>query len=320
MNKIIIKYLIFIFLSAANYACSKNGSSPASETNNPDLLTGFNQNWAFLPPLNNTVFINNIIQLKPRLIRYPGGTVTHSWNWRNGTYNPPRANDFVHPIGDIKTLVDVTNVKIVFDLDVVNSSLTDQITMLDSVQKLGVPVEYIELGNELYANNHGYEVQFPDGNAYADTVNNWVPVLRAKYPTAKIAALHIGKLTNNTRQLNWNQQVTSSINDIDAFTYHIYIDSAENFEQRKSRFLSAYYNPGNKPIWITEYGNLNPYTQPDYLQELTKLADYVESFPLVRIALNHALVSTTTDRSKLEKATLGNTFTAEGLMFTSRVQ
>lgn len=324
MNNPVLKKITIIALIAASFAFQTNKMLSVSYKNNSldtnKVLIGFNQNWTFLPPLDNPVFINNIRKLSPAILRYPGGTVTHGWNWRTGKFNKFRPTDFVHPIGDVKKLIDDLGVKFVFDLDVVNSSVQDQIAMLDSLHSLGVPIEFIELGNELYAANHGYEVPFPDGTAYADTVNAWVPKLRHAYPNAKIAAVHIGKTSDKPRQSTWNEKVTKGIKDIDAFTYHIYIDEGKNFEARKTRFLAAYYNPQHKSIWFTEYGNMNAYTKDDYLSELNKLANYVETFPGAKIVLNHTLVTNKTDRTKLERSTKGNTFSAEGEFFIKRAR
>ncbi|MCO6497998.1 MAG: glycosyl hydrolase 53 family protein [Chitinophagaceae bacterium] len=287
---------------------------PAS-TEKDKKLTGFNQNWRYLPSLDNETFINNIKMLAPEVIRYPGGTVAHGWNWRTGTHIKPEPKDFVHPIADVKDLINKTGVRIVFNLDIVYSSLDDQVEMLNTAKSMGVKIEFIELGNEIYSKLHGYENQFPDGYAYADTVNSWVPRLRKEFPDAKIAALHIGKPSTIERQLTWNRQVTEKVRDIDAFTYHIYISPNADFEKRKEQFLSAYYNPNKIPIWVTEYGNMADYTKKGYLDELRKLVNYVESFPEVTMALNHAMVSAGINRSKLLRSDNGVKFTDEGRMF-----
>ncbi len=314
----IISLVVIIFsCKSTNKILSETGANKHEASN---IIIGFNQNWSFLPPLNSPVFISNIKKLKPEMIRFPGGTIAHHWDWRTGKFDKPREKDFVHPIGDVKQLVDSVPVKIIFDLDIVNGTVDDQIAMLDSVHSLGVPIEYIELGNELYSRIHGYETEFPDGNAYADTVNAWVPKLRNAYPKAKIAALHIGKTSDLPRQKTWNEQVVKRVKDIDAFTYHIYISEGQDFEKRKAIFFGAYFNPDKKPLWITEYGNLNEATKEDYLVELSKLVEFVESLPGVTIALNHAMVSVGVNRSKIERSTLGNTFTKEGEMFVERAK
>lgn len=307
--------LLFFTSSCATSQETQTQSKKKEPHQQSNLLTGFNQNWRYLPSLDNTTFINNIKELAPQTIRYPGGTVTHGWHWRTGTHKDPLPEDFIHPIEDVKKLVDLTGVKIVFDLDVVYSTLEDQLAMLEKANALGVDVEFIELGNELYSRLHGYEKWFPDGNAYADTVNVWVPKIRAAFPKAKIAAVHIGKPGTNQRQLTWNEQTAKRIKDIDAFTYHIYIPEKKDFEFRKKQFLDVYYNPDNKPVWVTEYGNMANYNSPGYLENLKKLVDFVESYPPITMALNHAMVSAGINRSKLTRKENGTKFTDEGKMF-----
>src|SRR5690606_1739044 len=110
------------------------------------VITGFNQNWIDLPQLDNPVLIQNINALAPKMIRYPGGTVTHIWSWSTGKTTTNHTQDELHLIGDIKQLVHYTGVKMIFVLDIVNRTVHDQITMLDSIHSLGVPIEFIELG------------------------------------------------------------------------------------------------------------------------------------------------------------------------------
>lgn len=63
--------------------------------------------------------------------------------------------------------------------------------MLTAIEKLGVEIKYIELGNELYAQDDNYKKVFPTGKDYALRVNEWLPELKKKFPNSKIAALFI---------------------------------------------------------------------------------------------------------------------------------
>ncbi|MCO6497997.1 MAG: hypothetical protein J5I50_10070 [Chitinophagaceae bacterium] len=321
--KIFLLPLLALTLFCASCKSSKTTDTgkPANTSAHPNkVLIGFNQNWRFLPSLDNKVLLENIKELQAQIIRYPGGTITHGWNWRTGKFNKQGKNDYSHPIEDLKKLVDATGAEVVFDLDVVNSSVSDQIEMLQKARTLGIDIKYLELGNELYSMNHGYEIKFPDGKAYADTVNEWVPKLRRAFPEAKIAALHIGKTSKISRQSTWNQQTTKGIIDIDAFTYHIYISKPNTFEERIANFKRAYYNPDKKPLWITEYGCL---TDPDgeyYLSDLRKLADFVENLPGTTMILNHTIIGVNLKHSKLNPSDGGTSFTAEGKMYLDRVK
>ena len=316
-------FLIILFFTLPFCKSTKTTSTlPDDEQSiaHEERLIGFNQNWRFLPPLNSQSLISNIKELKPQIIRYPGGTITHGWNWKTGTFSKPGKNDIVHPIEDLKKLIEATGAQAVFDLDVVNSSADDQIAMLNKAKSLGIEIKFLELGNELYSQIHGYETQFPDGNAYADTVNIWVPKLRKAFPNARIAALHIGKTSKIARQSTWNRETADRIRDIDAFTYHIYLSEGNTVEGRIADFQKAYYNPNNKPIWITEYGSMVSPDREDYLPNLSKLADYIEKLPGVTMVLNHTIIGSNLKHSKLDPTTKGATFTAEGKVYLDRVQ
>jgi alpha-L-arabinofuranosidase len=205
-------------------------------------------------------------------------------------------------------------------LDILNRTLADQIEMLTAIEKLGVAIKYIELGNELYAQDDSYKKVFPTGKDYALKVNEWVPELRKKFPKAKIAALLLGRQVkeSNARMYNWNVQVIeNTIASIDAYTYHIYINEKETLEEEKAEFIAVEQKAKtqDKELWITEYGSNQDKSNPKYYAELTKLADFVENYAKVTIALNHQIVGGT--KSKLSAN--GAEFLEEGKLFVGRV-
>jgi alpha-L-arabinofuranosidase len=264
------------------------------------------------------VLYANITKLKPEILRYPGGTVTHSWDWRRGVIEK-RPSKKAHPISEIRKLVDTTGAGFVFVLDIANKSLADQIEMLTAIEKLGVEIRYIELGNELYSQEANYRKVFPTGADYAKRVNTWVPELRKKFPKAKIGALLSGRKVkpSNTRIYNWNRQVVDgTIGSVDAYTYHIYIGETTTFAKEKAEFIEVTEKAKtqDKDLWITEYGNKQDKSKPSYYRELSALADFVESFPNVTIALNHQIVWGT--KAKLTED--GKSFVEEGKLFLRR--
>lgn len=294
-------------------------SSTAIDNNISIVKTGFNQNFSMMPNMTEVLY-KNIQKLKPQILRYPGGTVTHSWNWRKGVIET-RNSDKVHKIDEIKTLVDYTNAKIVFVLDILNKPLSDQIQMLKEIEKLMVPIEYIELGNELYAQEEDYIKIFPTGKNYADRVNEWLPTLRQNFPKAKIAPLLLGRKVkeSNERMYQWNRQVVdNTISKIDAYTYHIYINEKSTFQEEKSDFIEVFNQAKTKKkeIWITEYGNKQDKSAESYYVELDSLANFVETFPNVTIALNHQIIGGT--KNKLTED--GKEFVEEGLMYLKRLK
>ncbi len=316
-----IKVSCLIIGIALIVRCSTTHTKKHQSTSTTHTLhakTGFNQNFSMMPNMTDAIY-KNIQKLKPQILRYPGGTVTHSWDWRAGVIETRNSN-LIRKIGEIKTLTDYTKAKFVFVLDILNKPVADQIEMLKEIEKLNVSIDYIELGNELYAQDTHYINVFPTGKHYADRVNEWLPVLRSHFPKAKIAALLLGRKVRmaNQRMYNWNRQVVDhTITNIDAYTYHIYINENAHFYQEKLVFVavSNQAQTKQKEIWITEYGNKQDKSEASYYVELDSLADFVESYPKVTIALNHQIIG----GSKNKLTDDGNEFVREGLMYLKRL-
>ncbi len=318
ISKILNFIIGFMIISCS----SVENTTTEQRTINPNdriVKTGFNQNFSMMPNMTQELY-QNIQKLKPQILRYPGGTVTHRWDWKNGT-KKTRKSKSVHKIEEIKTLTDYTNAKFVFVLDILNSSVSDQIEMLKAIEKLGVSIDYIELGNELYGKKDDYIKIFPTGKHYADKVNQWLVKLRKNFPKAKIGALLSSRKVkpSNTRLFQWNRQVVdNTISNIDAYTYHIYINENSTFEQKKREFIevSNQAKTKQKEIWITEYGNQQDKSKQSYYAELEALANFVETYPNVTIALNHQIIGGT--KNKLTED--GKNFVKEGLLFLKRLK
>ena len=261
-----------------------------------EVQTGFNSKWCFVPSPGSPhyeTFVGLTKSLRPQLLRYPGGTITHRWDWQNGTMNQKRKGSFTNPIGNLTTLASKTGVDVVFVLDIVNRSLEDQVEMLKASK---LPIRYIELGNEIYAGH--YKSEFPTGKDYAERVNQWVPELRKQFPEAKLSISLLGRNPEGARLKNWNRLVTENLKDIDAYTYHIYVKNGVTVQQRIKEYELQLIKRDGIDVWITEYGIVNedalgPAEQKAYIRQLDELRKYVETNSTV--ALCHIL--TTTDAS-----------------------
>ena len=307
---------LILILSLVLVQCKKNYAPAPAPTPSSKPLIGFNQNWSFIPAFYPAMF-SNINLLKPQMLRYPGGTITYEWDWVTGKrtgFNTPS-----HPVSDVRALINATNSKMIFVVNILNRSVTDQISMLNAIKAEGVPVEFIELGNELYSNDTEYISVFPTGADYAVKAAQWTAQLRTAFPSAKISAVLQCRNaeSSNKRFAQWNSQVLAgTMSQVDAYTYHIYIPVGGNYASRKTEFeaVTTATNTGNKELWITEYGNQNDISDPNYYKSLDSLADYVESYPKVTIALNHLVVGN--NKNKLTAD--GNSFTPEGQLFLTR--
>jgi len=256
------------------------------------VLTGFNSKWSYIPRPDNPnyeTFINHVKSLKPKALRYPGGTITHRWDWQKGTINQGKKGTETNPIEHLTDLVTRTHSEVIFVLDIVNQSLEDQIHMLKASN---IPIKYIELGNEIYSGK--YKKEMPTGKDYADRVNRWTPDIRKHFPDAKLSVSLLGRFSRGDRLDKWNKLVTDNIRDIDAYTYHIYVKNEITVAERIKEYEQSRILKEGIEIWITEYGiknekSLTPEEQKHYVRRLDQLRRYVEGNS--RIALCHILIT-----------------------------
>ncbi|WP_193316025.1 glycosyl hydrolase [Flavicella marina] len=269
----------------------------------PKKHIGFNMRWGDTPVITEKL-VSTISKMEPTMLRYPGGTMAHNFNWETGLPSEPTVKDIEHKIEDVKLLADGTNTQIIFVVDIVKSTMENQLKMLEAAK---VPVRFVEIGNELYFDH--YEDVFPSGKAYADTINKWVPRIRKKFPLAKFGVSMIGRQAGNERKQNWNQDVYSNIKvAIDALVYHLYVHADETVQHRIDRFLPHYIKDENKELWVTEYG-----AQSHSIEQTEELADYVES--IATISLSHVLISRSGRYSKIDDE---SELTEEGAFFVKR--
>ncbi len=209
-------------------------------------------------------------------IRYPGGAIANYWNWQSGSVNQPattsgtgkskpgRVRDYGFTLQTLRGIVGETGAIPVFDLNLLTSSLADQLMMLHTAQNLGIPVRYVELGNEFYLNTSSYLKGFPTAASYARTVAQWAPAIRAEFPDAQIAA--VGSLPQSTaREKSWNSTLLSMAGaDINALTLHDYsspmgkdptpaqvLAAAQTSWRSTQQVMAAI--PSRYRIWFTEF-------------------------------------------------------------------
>jgi hypothetical protein len=171
--------------------------------------------------------------LTPGAIRVFGGTTANYWNWETGKFfdRPGVPNGFrrtarhmkaVH-LADWARLVSEANATPVFDLNMVTSTLSSQLAMLHAAQSLGMPINWVELGNEVFLREPPLERAFPTGQAYGKEATRWIQAIRAEFPAAQIAAVgRAAKPANDSRRAHWNRRVLKTLRGEDALTFHTY--------------------------------------------------------------------------------------------------
>ena len=256
----------------------------------------FNVNSLLVKSWSNSDFLASVNRLNPKLLRIPGGTESNYWDWeRGGLIKNVREAMAGYPINfrsrdlryndsklqDIQEGIQATNTIPIFVLNLASSTLESQLEMLRRADDLGIPVKYIELGNEFYIDVPNYRRVFPTSNDYATTAKEWIDAIKAEFPNVKITLVGaISKSKDSGRVKNWNRNIISSaMSDADGITLHVYnghgltssINSNDTYPffteeevpiilGQPFRSAEKFYNsddfkliPNDKQIWITEY-------------------------------------------------------------------
>jgi hypothetical protein len=283
-------------LAAARISASQSQFTRSLDNN----FFCFNTNVLLFDSWHNSQFHHAVNQLSPKMLRIPGGIIGDYWDWRRGgvvqdlSELPPmlkqnRIREYTgSKLENIKVGLEATNTIPLFTLNMLTSDLNSQIAMLRQARKIGIPVKYIELGNEYYEDREKYRAIFPTPEDYDSTVNQWLSVLKQEFPEAKISLIGvIPKLRprNSNRENDWNNALlNSSLKKADAIALHFYgpsglsrgpntindypffdsenvprILAAPFFFWRKIQNSEQFKTiPSYKQIWITEYSLFEP--------------------------------------------------------------
>jgi hypothetical protein len=137
--------------------------------------------------------------------------------------------------------------------------LADGLAMLAHAESLGLPIDYVELGNELYLpsdlSTPDNNVVFPTGSDYARAALAWIRALKTKFPGVLVAVegaspdLAAGSSSARTRAWNFQlaaqlaptQTATYSSQSADGEAWHLYSSAA------LSRVPGSQCNDGSPP-------------------------------------------------------------------------
>jgi hypothetical protein len=272
------------------------------------VFYGVNFDLAGFVPFARTDAVTLLAALEPSTIRWPGGTEADFYDWHSGLGTlKPAKKPFT--LADLAAACRATGAVPIFDLNVLapgsQTDPSDQIAMLKAAQRLGLPIDYVEVGNELYSNAPGAAQAFPDGASYARTVSIYVEALHQAFPGVQVAADAI-PFPADKRERSWDAELLADSQgpgSPDAFIVHFYpglyqnpftsFDLPtlfENIYQSVSELSRAIQGLGGKPVWLTEYNMRGPYrvfrlkgmspAEHDYAHELY-LAAFAAMLPRI---------------------------------------
>lgn len=316
--------------------------------------TGFMLNYLTKPSWRNSSFLDSVKKLGLEIIRFPGGTESQYFDWQTGrsisstNWGPAglQNHSFIgtvphvsYPLSELKYFFDQTGVKPIFCLNLLTKDLNNQLLMLRTAKNLGIPVEYIELGNELFFTDSDFVNKYATPNDYvADIRNNWIPTLSSEFPLAKIAVIgsydFMTDLNGNSvpsRISSWNSIVYSQINTLNAITFHYYMPPNTTIlsSPQVSQALAAPFKhwqvlkqntianvPNGMDVFVTEY-NLADGNQTTYsIASSWTHALYTSSMfflmleeSKIKMILNHQLTGSPSFASLTSYTPYGDTLT-----------
>ena len=117
---------------------------------------------------------------------------------------PPKFNT----IDEFAKGIQATQSKAVFTLNITTSHLEKELNMLRKAKQIGIDVQYIELGNEVYAKNKLTSAVYPSVDNYIDTCILWSEAIWEEFPY-----VHIGLVggDRNKRTRHWNETLSNAL-------------------------------------------------------------------------------------------------------------
>jgi hypothetical protein len=356
-SKILTVILSIVFVSSYG----QTSIVTTSNITRPTPKVGHMLNYLTKPTWTNQSFIDSVKTLNLEIIRYPGGTESQYFDWQTGRSLPAslwtNSTLFSHsyigtvphisyPLSELLYFYQQTNIKPIFCLNLLTKTLSNQIQMLQTASSLGIPVEFIELGNELYFTDTDFTNKYPNPIDYVlDIKNNWIPQLSALFPNSKIAVIGgydgLTDLNGNTvptRINSWNDTLYAQNVNSDAITFHYYLPpntttlSNPNITQAlaapfkhwpvlKANTVDNVTN--GMECWITEY-NLNDGNQTTYAIASSwahglytaSLFSLMLDEPKIKMLLNHQITGSASYASLASYTNFGDTIsnrlTSEG--------
>ena len=133
----------------------------------------------------------------------------------------------IYRLNELQIAIRATGAIPIYVLNMLTSDLNTQLEMLSTAQSMGLPVQFVELGNEFYLRNpDDYVTKFPTGADYGKMATSWIRAIRARFPNVKITAVGgvpTDQSTTDSRKANWNQELLQNLEGADALTQHPYV-------------------------------------------------------------------------------------------------
>ncbi len=288
----------------------------------PDLL-GLNAVNTTGPRWDNSKLDAVLTKFGPGVLRYPGGTNANYWAWKAGWFQPGRwpselPNYVDDKIGVFQVALNAAGSAPLYNLNVLTyhgaigtnalngAMLRGQIAFLRAAAAAGMPVQKVELGNELYltgASNTGphaqdYATRFPTAADYASQMNTWIAALHTDFPGVQVAAVaadpnYIPGVSQ--RRSTWDTDVLPALHGEDVVSVHeiqrVYQPGPvptvlaqpyiryRTFKANQLKLIESYH----LPVWLTAF-NMEDQTPGQVIQGTWLHGLYVAEQTLLYLA------------------------------------
>lgn len=152
-----------------------------------------------LDAYDNPAFTDAIKDIAPQVYRTPGsmacgdGKTPEGYHWRND-----------HPtLEQVKKMWDKAKPKMIYVANMVDKGIRNNLSMLQHAAMIGLPIDYIELGNEFNIYGSIGRQLYPTVDDYAKTCLEWWKVIKQDFPN--ITPLLVGENKGYLDTVHWNK-------------------------------------------------------------------------------------------------------------------
>lgn len=154
--------------------------------------------------LEDENFIDAVRQLNTNALRIPGGNTAQYFDWQRGglrlppyRWGLPNSSPFMRHQFDITGLgtkevsrfMRRSNKDAIFVATVMTGTFEENVSAIHGLERGGVAVPRIEIGNEEYFRTRDGRKRFPTSYDYAELAADWGAGFRQEFPDATIAAI-----------------------------------------------------------------------------------------------------------------------------------
>lgn len=240
--------------------------TPIDSIYNQPVLYGFNANLSNSPVnYSNELFRQAIAQLHPQIIRWPGGSVSNNFNPLTGTAD--NGSGTPNKLEDLALLVKEDKCEVMFVLNMLTHTLDENLAALRKAESLGIPVHYVELGNEYNNINSPGRSVYATAMDYATAAAFWIDSIKAEFPLVEFGA--VGENKGYKGAGTWNEDVLKILSSYHVhLVYHcypnpndfIYGSGQVDLHKLDSCFFDDLHITGfdqQKDFWCTEFNVKN---------------------------------------------------------------